>query len=85
MEIKLLLEKYKNLGFSQKRIKEITLEVFKQFNLNLESSDVEIKNNEVKILISGTRRTHFVLIKRKIEEKIKEDLKKEGFFISKIY
>ncbi len=85
MEIKFLLEKYKNLGFSQKRIKEITFEVFKQFSFSLNPGDIQIKDNEIKVMFSGTKRTHFVLIKKNLEEKIKEDLKKEGFSVFKIY
>lgn len=84
MEIRLLLEKYKNLGFSQKRIKEITLSVCEEFKLTLDSKDVDVKDLEVKINISGARRTHFVLIKNKLESKLQEELQKEGFVIFKI-
>jgi len=85
MEIRFLLEKYKNLGFSSKRIKEITLKVCEQFSLKLNSDDIEIKQTEVKIKISGTRRTHFVLVKGKLEKTLQEELQKEGLLVSKIF
>ena len=85
MEIRLLLEKYKNLGYSQKKIKEITLEVCEKFSLKLNSEDVEIKKTEIRICISGTKRTHFVLIKQKLEESLQEEFKKEGLLVTKIF
>lgn len=85
MQINLLLEKYKKLGFSQKRIKEIINVVFNSNNLKVEFSDIEVKDSEVKLLISGTKRTHFILMKKKIEEQIQKELEKEGIKISKIY
>ncbi len=85
MEIRFLLEKYKNLGFYSKRIKEITLKVCEQFSLKLGSDDIEIKQTEVKIKISGTRRAHFVLVKAKLEKALQEELQKEGLLVSKIF
>jgi hypothetical protein len=85
MEIRLLLEKYKNLGFSQKRIKEITLSSCEKFSLKLGGDDVEIKQTEIKINISGTRRAHFVLVKQKLEQHLQEEFKKEGLLVTKIY
>ncbi len=85
MEIRLLLEKYKNLGFSEKKIKEITLRVCEEFSLVIESDNIVIKQTEIKIQVSGAPRAHFVLIKRKFEERLQEELKKEGLKITKIY
>lgn len=85
MEIRFLLEKYKNLGFSEKRIKEITLLVCEQYSLKLTSDDIVIKQSEVKIQISGAPRAHFVLIKNKFEQSLQEMLKKEGLVVTKIY
>jgi hypothetical protein len=85
MEIRLLLEKYKNLGFSEKRIKELTLIVCGQYSLNITSDDIDIKQSEVKIKVSGAPRAHFVLIKNKFEQSLQEVLKKEGLLVTKIY
>lgn len=85
MELHLLLEKYKNLGFSQKRVKEITHEVCEKFSLNFESEDIEVKETEIKIKVSGTRRAHFALIKNKLEKSLQEEFKKEGFLVTKIF
>ena len=85
MEIKLLLERYKNLGFSQRKIKEITFSVFKNFLLTLTDEEIEIKDTEIKIKISGAKRNHFVLYKQKIEQSLQEELKKEGLLITKIF
>jgi hypothetical protein len=85
MEIRFLLEKYKNLGFSEKRIKEITLAVCEQFSLKLKPENIEIKKDEVKICVSGASRMHFVLIKPKLEEALRAELQKEGLKIFKIY
>lgn len=85
MEIKLLLEKYKNLGFSQKRVKEIMLITFEKFNLKVDSDDIKINQTEIKINISGTKRTHFTLIKKQFEEELQTVLKGEGLLITKIY
>ncbi len=85
MELKLFLEKYKNLGYSQKRIKEILLDVFKKNSFEVESDQIEIKNTEIKVKISGAARTQFILIKTKIEKDLQEKLKAEGLFVSKIF
>jgi hypothetical protein len=85
MELRLLLEKYKNLGFSQKRIKEITLLVCSNFSLKINSDDIDVKQTEIKINISGTKRMHFVLIKQKLEKQLQEELQKEGLLVTKIF
>lgn len=85
MEIKLLLDKYKNLGYSQNKIKEAVLLISTDFSLNLKPEDVLIKDWEIKLSISGVKRTHFVLIKKQFEDKLTQELKKEGLFVSKIY
>lgn len=85
MEIRLLLEKYKKIGFSQKRIREITQDIFKEFSLIVTSDEVIVNQTELKINISGTKRTHFVLIKAKIEKRLQEELVKEGLLVTKIY
>ncbi len=85
MEIKLLLEKYKNIGFPQKKIKEITLLVCKNFLLPLGDDDIQIKDTQIKILISGAKRTQFILYKQKIEQALQEEFKKEGLIITKIF
>lgn len=85
MEIKLLLEKYKNLGFSQKKIKERALLVFKNFSLTLTDEEIQIKDTEIKIKVSGVKRAHFVLYKQKIENSLQEELKKEGLIVTKIF
>ena len=86
MHIGLLLQKYAGLGYESKRIKEIILETFAgSFSMPLEPKDVEIKNGDVKINISGVRRTHFVLMRSQIEKALQENLSKEGFSISKIF
>lgn len=85
MELKFLLEKYKSLGYSQKRIQEIVLEVFKQNSFVIESEKVEVKNSEIKINISGPARAQFILYKTKIEEELQNKLKKEGLVVTKIF
>lgn len=85
MEIRLLLEKYKNLGFSEKRIKEITLLVCNQYSLKLTSDDVVIKQSEIHIKVSGSPRAHFILIKKKLEQNLQEMFKQEGLLVTKIY
>lgn len=85
MEIKFLLEKYKNLGFSEKKIKEITLRVCEEFSLIVSSDDVLIKQTEVKINISGSARAHFALVKSKLEHSLQESLQKEGLKVTKLY
>ncbi len=85
MEVRFLLEKYKNIGYSQKRIKEIIEEVFKKNNIPLSKNEFEIIDTEVRVKISGVKRTHFILLKNKIEEEIKTTLTKEGLFVSSIF
>jgi len=86
MEIGFLLQKYAQLGFSQKRTKEIVLEVFNtDFSFDIDPKDVEVKDTEIKLKISGARRTQFVLYKNEIEKGIQARFKKEGITVSKIY
>ncbi|MEN9921430.1 MAG: hypothetical protein RLZZ517_408 [Candidatus Parcubacteria bacterium] len=85
MEVKFLLEKYKNFGNSQKRIKEIVREVFSQNSFDLKPEEVDIKDTEIKIKISGTKRTHFILLKSKVEKEIQKNLQEEGLIVTAIF
>lgn len=86
MEIGFLLQKYAKLGYSTKRTKEIVLQTLQDdFSITVDSKDVEVKDNEVKLKVSGVRRTQFVLLKGSIQDKIKEKLEKEGIVVSSIY
>lgn len=85
MELKFLLEKYKKLGFSERRIKELTLEVSQKFGLHITSEHIIVKDTELKIQISGTARTHFVLIKPKLEVELQKALQEEGLSVTKIF
>ncbi len=49
------------------------------------SDEVIVNQTELKINISGTKRTHFVLVKAKIEKRLQEELTKEGLLVTKIY
>lgn len=84
MEIRLLLEKYKNLGFAQNKIKEITIRVCNQFALHIEPVDVDVKEFEVFIRVSGVRKVEYVLLKSKIQEVLLLEFEKEGFKIKEI-
>jgi hypothetical protein len=55
------------------------------FMFGLESKDVEIKDNEVKIRVSGVRKFEFTLKRETIEKTLQENLSKEGFSVSKIF
>jgi hypothetical protein len=86
MEIGFLLKKYARLGYSLKRTKEIILQVLKDdFSISIDPKDVEVKDNQVKLKISGVRRTEFVLLRSKIEESIQIKLKEEDIIVSKIF
>lgn len=86
MEISFLLQKYAKLGNSLKRTKEIVLQTLQDdFSIHIQPSDIEIKDTEVKIKMSGVKRTHFTLLKSKIEENIQSKLKAEKILISKIH
>jgi hypothetical protein len=86
MEIGFLLKKYARLGYSLKRTKEIILQVLKDdFSISVDPKDVEVKDNQVKLKISGVRRTEFVLLRSKIEESIQIKLKEEDIVVSKIF
>ena len=86
MEIGFLLQKYAKLGYSTKRTKEIVLQSLQDdFSIILDPKNVEVKDNEVKLKVSGVRRTQFVLLKTSIQNKIKEKLEKEGIVVSNIF
>ncbi len=86
MEIGLLLKRYAHLGFNQRRIKEIVLTTLREsFSIELEDSDVQVVDTEVKIKVSGVRKAHMTLLRGKIEEAIQKDLQKEGLFVSKLF
>ena len=85
MQIGLLLQKYAHLGHSQKRIKEVVYNIFIQNSFDITSKDIDVRDTEVIIKISGARRAHFVLLRNKIEESIKQELKKEGIIVSSIF
>ena len=86
MQIGLLLQKYAKLGFASKRIREIVMETMNDtFAFGLESKDVEIKDGEVKIKVSGVRKFEFTLKREIIEKTLQDNLSKEGFSVSKIF
>lgn len=86
MEIGFLLQKYAKLGYSVKRTKEIVLQTMQDdFSIQLDSKDIEVKDGEVKIKMSGVKRTHFTLLRSKIEEAIQTKFKSEGIIVSKIF
>lgn len=86
MEIGFLLQKYAKLGYSIKRTKEIVLQTMQDdFSIYLDPNDVEVKDGEVKIKMSGVKRTHFTLLRSKIEESIQTKFKEEGIIVSKIF
>ncbi len=85
MELKFLLEKYKKLGFSQKRIKELCIEISQQYNLFLNNEDVDVKDGEIKMKISGSKRTHFFLVQEKLKNQLREAFEKEGLKVTKIF
>lgn len=84
MEIRLLLEKYKNFGFSQKRIKEITCEVCARFSIFIKDEDIIIKEPEIRIQVSGARKVEYILLKTKIQEVLLLEFEKEGIKIKGI-
>lgn len=85
MEISFLLQKYAKLGYSLKKTKEIILQVLKDdFSISIDSKDIDVKDTEVKLKISGVRRVEFVLLRSKIEEAVQSRLKEEGIIVTKI-
>ncbi len=85
MEIKLLLEKYKNIGFSERKIKDITFTICNKNLIKIEEKDIQVNQTEIKINISGTKKTHFTLLKTKIEKELQEEFKKEGLLVTKVF
>lgn len=85
MEIRLLLEKYKNLGFSQNKIREITQDVFKKNNIFIETGDMDVKDFEIRLKISGVKKTEFILKKTKIQEELLLEFKNGGYSIKEIF
>jgi hypothetical protein len=86
MQIGLLLQKYAKLGFGQKRIKEIVLATLSEtFSIEIDPKDVEVKDTEVKIKVSGVRKAHMMLLRETIEKTLQENLSREGFSVSKIF
>lgn len=85
MEIRLLLEKYKNLGYSQNKIREITQDILKKNNIFIETGDMVVKDFEIRLNISGVKKTEFILQKSKIQEELLLEFKKEGFSIKEIF
>jgi hypothetical protein len=84
MEIRLLLEKYKNFGFSQKRIREITNEVFLRFSIQLDEENIRLNDSEIRIQVSGSRKVEYLLLKSKIQEMLFLEFEKEGFKIREL-
>ncbi len=86
MQIGLLLQKYAQLGFGQKRIKEIVLSTLvDSFSIEIDPKDVEVKDTQVKIKVSGVRKAHMALMRETIEKTLQENLSKEGFSVTNIF
>ena len=70
-QISIFLDKYKKFGFKNQIIKEVLIEIIKKrFNTELERGDIDVKNGEVRINVSGPIKSEIFIYK----DSIKEDL-----------
>lgn len=85
MELKFLLEKYKKIGSSEKKIKEIIQKIFLNYNIGISLNEIQIRNFDVYIKISGVKKNEYILLKNKILFDIQKNLTEEGLIVKNIY
>jgi uncharacterized ubiquitin-like protein YukD len=74
-KIELFLEKYKNFGQSEKKLKEKIIKTIKDFfDINLETRQIEIKNGKIFIKISGVEKAEIFLNKNKLEKILEKEI-----------
>ena len=85
MEIRFLLEKYKQFTNTQEKIKKSVCVVFVENKINIEEKDIQIKNDEIFITCSGVRRVEFILLKNKLNSDLQKEFEKEGLKIKTLF
>ena len=85
MELRFLLEKYKKIGSSEKRIKEIVQKIFLEYKIELLPQEILIRDQGVFIKISGSKKIEYTLLKHKIIYDIQKNLTEEGLIVKDIY
>lgn len=84
-QISVYLSKFKNLGLEENLIKNQVLEVFNnKFSFDLKREQVEYKNGNLKINISGPQKTEIVLKKEEIVKVLNKEFEKINTKIFKL-
>lgn len=74
-QISLYLEKYKRFGFKTQIVKETLIAIIKKkFGVELTKDDIDVKNGEVRINISGPLKSEIFINKDSIKEELNNSL-----------
>lgn len=78
-DLKNLLQKFQNLGLKEHTIKDTFIEIIKEdLNLELNRKQIELKENRLRILISGPTKTSIVLKKNFYLEELNSRIEELG-------
>jgi len=70
-----LLQKFKSLGLTEHKIKDVVIDVVKEeLNIELEKKAIEFKDRRIRLKIFGPSKTEIVLKKNAILEKINSEV-----------
>lgn len=75
-ELSLLLQKFKNLGLVEHKIKDSFLEILKnEIDLELQRKDLEFKERKLRVNLFGPQKTEIILKKPYLLSKLNEKIK----------
>lgn len=77
--IELYLEKFKNFGFKEKQFKQTILDVLKEYKIELETKDIDVREGVVRLNLSGSAKSELFLNKNNIEMKVLDKMSKDKF------
>ena len=67
--ISIYLEKFKSIGFKERELKDVVIGVFKdKINIDLERGDIDLRNELMRINISGAGKSEFFINKDPIQK-----------------
>lgn len=78
-DLKNLLQKFQNLGLKEHTIKDAFIEIIKEdLNLELNRKQIDLKENRLRVLISGPTKTSIVLKKNFYLEELNSRIEELG-------
>ncbi len=82
--ISIFLEKYGNIGLKESQIKNALIKsVLNSCKFSLDEKEIKVSKNQIKINVSGSKKSEIYLSQKEIEEDFYSELKKVNLVIKR--